>query len=377
MHSPIFSILRAATTDDLQLSLDAFDESQIQWAIETGLGPLLYHAAKDNPGTASSPFKPLLQSADLTAKVLSHELLDAMGKIIDACGVNGNRATLLKGISICEQYYPEVHLRLMRDIDFLVDSEAYESVESALLKCGYRKDSNLPTSFYESHHHGIPLFHPQKRVWVEIHTSLFPASSDMGRDLIFRKENIESQRQPFVFRGREVDRLSNELQIVYIAAHGAEQLRRAGGVVPMLDLIYLLKRTKGEIDWDRLFGWLKNSRAATYLFVLLTWLDKNDLISIERPILNELSSIQSSFGRLDLAITHRLIDDYVVEGKRYGRVLTNHNLAIIWKTLLSQGPTSRKLALLPWNIMFPPGNPLRFSPNFQFRRIKSALGSTR
>ena len=71
MESPILSILRAAATDNHRLSLDNFTEAQVLWAIETGLGPLLYRVAKGNPGTASSPFKPLLLSADLTAMVLS------------------------------------------------------------------------------------------------------------------------------------------------------------------------------------------------------------------------------------------------------------------------------------------------------------------
>ena len=259
MDSPIFSILHAAAADDDQLSLDAFNEAQIRWTIETGLGPLLYHVTKGNPATASSPFKQLLLSADLTAKVLSQELLDAMSEIIDACNVHTTRMTLLKGISICEQYYPESHLRVMRDIDFLVDKATFASVESALLRCGYRKDSKLPTSFYENHHHGIPLFHPQRRIWVEIHTCLFPPMSALGRDRVFSRENIESQRQSSVFQGREVGRLSNELQIVYIASHGAWQWRRVGGIVPMLDLIYLLKRTKGEVDWGRIFDWVQDS----------------------------------------------------------------------------------------------------------------------
>jgi len=372
-HSPVLSILRAAATDDDQLSLETFNEAQIRWSIETGLGPLLYRLAKRDPGTSSSPFKPLLLSADLTARVLSRELLEAMGEIIDACRVHGNHLTLLKGISICEQFYPQPHLRLMRDIDFLVDETAYASVESTLMECGYRRDASLPNSFYESHHHGIPMFHPSKRIWVEIHTSLVPPTLALAKDRVFSREHIESQRRSSEFCGRDVDRLSNELQIVYIATHGIEELRRVGGVVPLLDLVYLLKQTRGELDWERLLDWLQDSRAATYLFVMLSWLARFDLISVDRSVLNKLSTIQASFGRLDLKIAHRLIDDYIVKGRQYGRILTSHNLAIVWETLLSPRPVSGKLLLLPWNIMFPPGNALRFSPSFQFRRIRSAL----
>jgi len=377
MESPILSILRAAATDNHRLSLDNFTEAQALWAIETGLGPLLYHVTKGNPGTASSPFKLHLLSADLTARMLSQEIAGAMSEIIDTCISHNTRLTLLKGISICEQHYPEPHLRLMRDIDFLVDVAAYPSVESALLACGYRKDPNLPSAFYENHHHGIPLFHPNKRIWVEIHTGLFPPKLGLGRDRVFGKETIDSQRERSEFQEHEVYRLSNELQIVYIAAHGAMEFRRVGGAIPMLDLIYLLKGTRGEIDWDRLLYWLQDSRAATSLFVLLTWLDRFDLVSVDRPVLNKLSSIQPTFGKPNLAIAHSLIDEYIVKGRQYGRLLTDHNLGIVWETLFSPGPASRNLLFLPWNVMFPPRNPLRFNPNFQFKRIKSALGLKR
>ncbi len=142
----------------------------------------------------------------------------------------------------------------------------------------------------------------------------------------------------------------------------------------MLDLIYLLKRTRGEVDWGRIFDWLQDSLTATYFLVMLTWLDKFDLISVDRPMLNKLSAAQPAIGGLNLEIAHKLIDDYIIEGRQYGRVLTSHNLGTVWETLFSPGPASRNLLLLPWNVMFPPKNPLRFSPNVQIRRIKSALG---
>ena len=56
--------------------------------------------------------------------MISAEMTDAMKEIIDACEGYVPPLTLLKGISICDQYYPKPHLRLMRDIDFLVEDNA-------------------------------------------------------------------------------------------------------------------------------------------------------------------------------------------------------------------------------------------------------------
>jgi Uncharacterised nucleotidyltransferase len=46
--------------------------------------------------------------------------LEAVGEIIEACRGRVPTLVLLKGMSIAEQFYPESHLRLMRDVDFLV-----------------------------------------------------------------------------------------------------------------------------------------------------------------------------------------------------------------------------------------------------------------
>jgi hypothetical protein len=350
MLPQLIALLQAATQGRNDLTLSAFHVDRIRWAVRTGLGPLLLSTTTVDSAAEHSPLSPLLQGANLTAQVLSGEQFDAMCDILDACHGRGPSVTLLKGISIAEQYYPAPHLRPMRDLDFLVDAAAIPLVESLLCQLGYRQQSHLPQEFYDTHHHCMPFVHPQRGVWVEVHRGLFPSGSNVGMTRVFSHEHLMSQLLPSAFRGRPVTRLSDALQIVYIAAHWAFAFKSIGGMLAMLDLIYLLKHTKEAIHWDTIFDWIEGSVVATHLYLMLTYLAKYHLIDIPPERLHELSLRQGFFGTLNLNMLHTLIDRYIVDGHPHGRMCSADHLDVLWQTLLVPGPPFGNLLRVPYNL---------------------------
>ena len=62
-------LLRAAADDRTDLVLGQFRPAQIRWAVDSGLGPLLRRATAGDPEARKSPLWPLVESADLTARV--------------------------------------------------------------------------------------------------------------------------------------------------------------------------------------------------------------------------------------------------------------------------------------------------------------------
>jgi hypothetical protein len=346
----LMCLLRAAFQGRRDSRLATFDDAQIRWAIETGLGPLLVHTTTADPQAAASPLWPYLQGADLLARMLTGERFDAMSEILDMCEGRVPALALLKGISIADQHYPSPHLRPMRDIDILVDELALPTIESLLYTLGYRQQSHNPPEFYDAHHHCMPFVHPQRGIWVEVHRGLFPSHSRMGTDRIFGREHLNGQLQPSTFQGRPVMRLSDALQIVYIASHWAYNLPDISGMVAMLDLVYLSKNTKDVVRWERIFDWLQGSVAAAPLYLLLTYLDTYHLIDIAPEILHELSLRQRSFGSLNLQILHALLNRYIVDGHPWGWVCSAYHLGILWKTLLLPGPPLGNLLCVPWNL---------------------------
>jgi hypothetical protein len=353
-HSQLLSLFQAAAQERKNLTLSTLDAPRVHWALETGLGPLLFQVTQEDPQAPASPLWPLLRGADLTAQVLIAEHLEAMGEILDACQGRIQTITLLKGISIAEQYYPLPHLRLMRDIDFLIAETDLPAMETILSMLGYSQPFRQSSRNGVGYHHGNPFVHQQKGIWVEVHWGLFSSLTPFGADRIFQCEHLTAQLQPSTFQGRNVTRLSDEMQLVYIASHWARDHDLAavlGATIAMLDIIYLLKHRKRPLAWEKIFEWLRGSVATAPLYLLLTYLQRYRLIDLAPEILAEFSHQQLPLGPPTLAILHSLIDHYMVDGRSYGPMLNERTLSILWSTLLLPGPPWRNLLRVPWHLL--------------------------
>lgn len=339
------------------LSLRVWRGAQIDWMIDSGLGPVCFHAAKGNIENLSSPHWASLKAADLTAKVIAAERVEAMRTIIDAGAGYLPRLTLLKGISIAEQYYPEFHLRPMRDVDILVPEEDLTRMQNLLRALGYRQEYGGLLGGYESHHHLAPFFHEETNICVEVHHHLLSTKNWASRDRVFELSNVRAQMRESSFHGKEVYRLSPELQAVYLAAHWAQDFKPIGGMIAVMDLIYLLRHTGGIFRWDTIFEWLEGSSAATYFYLLMSYLDRLNLIFLPDEIRRRVRCLRHCFGTLSLKAAHAMIDHYMLDGRDFGTVLTQRNLSIAWNTLVLPLPPACKLLLVPVNLCMP----------FQFR----------
>ena len=335
------------------LSLRAFDASQIRWMIQSGLGPACFHAAKQNPENLISAHWSSLKAADLTARMIAADHADALREIIDAAEGYVSGLTLLKGISLASEYYPEFHLRPMRDMDVLVPGEHLARMETLLHDLGYKPQRGDPSGFYKTHHHLMPFFHEEKRVWVEVHHHLLSDKNRASRDSVFDLANVMAQIRRSTFDGRTVHRLSAEFHSVYVAAHWAQDFKAVGGMIAALDLMHLLNRTAGTLCWDTIFTWVQDSTAATYLFLLVSYLDRLRLISLPDEVLQRLFRIQRFFGKLSLKTAHFMMDRYMLDGKDFGAVLTRRNLSVAWNTLMLPVRSPCKLLLMPVNLSMP------------------------
>jgi len=248
-------------------------------------------------------------------------------------------------MSVAGQLYPEPHLRPMRDIDLLVTPDAVPTIEAALRELGYHQESNLSREFYDAHHHTTPFHDPRTGVWVEVHRALCPAWSPVASDALFGLERIRAEENPAEFRGHAVYRLSEELQLVYLAAHWAYDFRLASGLVTMFDTIYLLGSTR-SLRWECILSWLENAVAATPVYLLLSYLDRHELVRLPPGLLDELARLQRSFGRASLRLLHAMIDRYVVDGRQLGWVVSERNFTILWQSLLLPCPEIHKLLVI-------------------------------
>lgn len=371
---PVIALLHAVAQDRNDLALDDFDSATVQWVLETGLGPLLYRSSQNSSDSnILTPWRSALLGADLTARVLTTVLLEAVDEIVATSSALTREITLLKGASLCGYHYPEPHLRTMGDIDLMVPARNRLKFESMLQDLGYRQRSEYPENFYHNHHHSMPFFHPEKRVWIEVHTSLFPLTATVAQDRVFSTEHVTTQIVPRMRHRLQTNHLSNELNIIYICSHWAETFNQVRGLVPLLDVMYLIKKESNGIDWDKILAWVKNSMAAAHLYLMLTFLQRHDLISIPSDVIYRLSIFQKYLNRPNNKILHALLNTYFIRGRPFTHISSEANVSIVWKTLLSRSSPMVNLLSVPSNLLFPPTNSQRTNPAFQLRRIKSAL----
>lgn len=355
--------------------LERADDRQVQWVIDAGLAPLLYRASREEIPQVPAAWRDKLLSSELTAIVRHGNLIDATREIVEACDARGLRVALLKGISVSDQFYPAAHLRPMGDIDILAAPSACATVESTILQLGYRRDPDH--EHREGAHHDAPLFHPGRHVWVEVHNALFSENTALRSGRLFSPLHVASRCVSSTFHGLTVERLADELQLVYIASSWVLDLSRYGVhpslVAPLLDALYLLEGTKHTLDWDELLAWLDNPMAAASLYVLLTYLSGHGLCQVDPPILSRLASSQNVIGSSVLRAVHMILDKYLVGGRPFPRWLSGWHMSIVLSTLLAPGPSGGKLAAVPWNLAFPPSIAERYSLRYQLSRVAKAL----
>lgn len=352
---PLLDAIAKGRTD---LSLGGFDDGQIAWIVQSGLGAACFHAAKENPENLLSHHWPTLTSAEMTARFIAAEHREAVTEIIDAGRVCIPELILLKGISLADETYPQFHWRPMRDIDLLVRSESLARMEKLLRQLGYRQTSELGRRAYESHHHTMPFFHAQRGVWVEVHHHLISSRNRACQDRLFELAHVFGQVRKSRFNGRDVYRLSPELQLAYLAVHWAQDFKEIGGMIAALDLIFLLRRKGPALYWEHLLAWVHRSSTAVSLYLLLSYLDSRRLITLPQGILHSLSAGQRVFGGWTLAAAHKIIDRYLLDGAGFGVFLSRRTLRVTWDTLALPMPAACKVLLMPVQLCMP--SPLRF-----------------
>jgi len=345
----LIPLLDAARRDRTDLILSRFTAEQVRWAVTCGLGPWLHRCTANDPDATRSPLWPLVQGADLTARLLGAEQLDAMQEIAEVAARHAPPLTLLKGISLCEQIYPEPHLRPMGDIDILAEEATLPVLQALLVELGYCPQSDYPTEFYATHHHVMPMFHPRRRVWVEVHRGLLPSDSPAGSDRVFGAGLVASELQPSTFRGLRVNRLSDELQLVYLTSHWAFGFKRERSMVAMLDVARLIGGAAPR--WARILRWLEGSFSATYVCLLLTYLAERGLVDVEPGVIAEVRQRQRLLGRASLAALHLVLDRHVVQGRPFDRIVSERTFGILWEALLSPGRPAGNFLRLGWSLL--------------------------
>jgi hypothetical protein len=371
--------LLRAVVDDTRDRLDAIAPLSVEAVIEAGFGPALAWVTRDCTHRPSAHGLPaaddpvvLLHAADLTARLITGDLLDAVGDLVAAAHTAGCSPVLLKGGAAAIQFYPLPHLRTMGDIDLLVAPDKYAAIAEVLRDLGFEQRRQHPPVAidYRTHHHDMPFWHARRRLWVEVHTRLFPAYSPLAADRRFALHALEPMLVTRHIGKQPVRVMTPEMHLLYTSARWAESLNRERGAFPVLDAALLLRSTSGTLDWDAIHRAAGDSWAAATLDLLIHCLRRWRLTGSREPPSAVRARSFAEAARVEAL--HRMATTYVMERCAPGSVLTARNLRSMWAAMVRPRAAWRNLLGAPLAVAFPPGDD-RFNPTRAVRRAASTL----
>ncbi len=346
----------------------------VVWAMEAGMGAFLYHvinkpALRDLSPKLCDELKACYFSAIFSVQDQSAALLS----LLKARSLSRFEVCVLKGMSVSYQYYNDPHLRLMRDIDILLEVKCVAECESILFQQGYCQLSSSPPSFYVNHHHTMPFYHEKKNVWIEVHTQLFRDGGWRADIPAFSLSNIRQEMLVFEFEGEEIKRLSAELQIVYIAAHWVEDCKPQGGLFAIWDTVYLL-RNEAAFDWDKVLAWVEEARSlAMPLYMLLNNIQRFHLYEIDSQHMKRLRKLCIGSVKLRCFVFNYIIDHFYLQRGHYGKLLNAFSLDVMWSEAAK--PSYMPYAIrVAWKLIFPENVDERYSVAWHVRRFRKLLG---
>jgi len=373
--NPFHQLSQCFLKERTELPDTLLSDTFVDAAIRRGLGPILFWLAKDRLSDKETlAIHDRLLSADLSARVISSTAQKAVAEIATVAAEIGHSIVLLKGASTSLTTYPSPHLRTMGDIDLLCTQEALPEIDSILRSRGYCQRSTNPPEFYASHHHATPLFHPQRGIWIELHTALVRPSASVAHIPALSPASIFANLVTSQINGITVNHLRPELALIHTCVHMVDDVNWDRSIFALLDMALILRRFRAALNWPLIEEWLQNTPAFYQLDIVLSYLYRWELIDL--PFLLT-ESRQSDTGLSDSILRRLLygvIDQHVVGDDPFTLLKTGTNVQILWQTLFGHGSPSRKLATLPWNLLFPPDHPRRYSIGLLAHRARSALG---
>lgn len=175
--------------------------------------------------------------------------------LIDALKKSGAEPLVVKGI-ICRRLYPNPDLRMSSDEDVLILPERFADCHEVMTRLGMQAESD------DFEDYEIPYSRPGGALFVEMHKSLFPDSSEAYGDLNRYFQDIRS-------RMVEVDGIPTMAptdHMLYLLCHAFKHFLHSGfGIRQVCDLILFANRFGREIDWLYVLDCCRQIRAEQFV----------------------------------------------------------------------------------------------------------------
>ncbi|MFC2149097.1 nucleotidyltransferase family protein [Candidatus Auribacterota bacterium] len=198
---------------------------------------LVYHVMRENAILNAVPdwISSHLLNGYLKTKAKNLLFADELKRTADILGSGRIRAVIIKGAAYLKYCYPDRGLRVMDDIDLVVDGAAYDKARNCLISRGYRSDPN-----YES-----KIFSPCG-VLFDMHRDAFDADRIRSREYYCRwdMDDVWEKSVPYAPDGKYVRYVSPVDQIVLSCVH--HEKHSYTSLMHFLDIAVLARGLEGK-----------------------------------------------------------------------------------------------------------------------------------
>jgi Uncharacterised nucleotidyltransferase len=266
----LFTLLKACCSETLRDETSKIPANiwpgLIALAVRQDVAPYLYSNLQKQNALAEIPEEIKAQLAKLhqNSWIMQQRLVHAHNTIVNALKHEEIDCISLKGLWYAHTLYRDPAARPMIDIDFLVRAENIPAALEIFKELGYVHIQEHDSVALEKE---IWLYHPERRIKVDLHKDLIPYYSDIHwdiKDRWSRAIRTEMNGQPIMV-------LCPEDQIMHIILHGAfEHLFQPLKI--LLDAFLSINTWGGEVNWDDLRQQAEESgigRALDLLAVML------------------------------------------------------------------------------------------------------------
>lgn len=275
-------------------------------AKEQGLALLLYDRLHDLAGNGLLPQAVLerLHEVYLQATARNMMMLFHAGILLKALKARDLDVIVLKGLYLAEAVYPSIGLCTFSDLDLLVRQADLGTALGVLQELGYQLttwyDAQAPNT--EIKH--IPPLKKQDAPIMELHWRILEEDAPFAIDM----DGIWQRAVPASIADSDVLALEVEDLILHLCIHLAYQHRLGGGVKYLYDIVEVLRRFEGQIDWQQLAATAKEWRAERVIWLTLRLVQEITAADVPPEVLQLLQPITPDPRIVEEAV-HQLSPD--------------------------------------------------------------------
>lgn len=270
---------------------DALD-SPLDWdyicrkAEQHGIAQLLYSNLNrlETVDKIPTPVWQKLEKTFYNIQAINTVHYDELKKILQSFSRAGIRAMVLKGAALAEQYYKDIALRPMADIDLLIHEDEWVQARNILSGLGYAFH-NICYQLSKNEIVDYSHYRCQIRCWksyvlLEIHFRLF----NLG--IVKPEDNIWQRAQLAKIAGVDTLIPSSEDMLLHLLIHA--NIHKFYRLIWFVDVCQVLEKSHYKIDWQYIVDFMHHRKLTASGYCTLSLLKDTLGCGIPFDMLSEI-----------------------------------------------------------------------------------------